>query len=403
MLAVCSTLVLVTLLSAAPQGPDRRAEAERLARAGNNAAALAGFQAIAAANPDDLEARIWIGRLHAALGHPQRAIDVFRSVLAVRPDHVQALVELGNVLVTTARYDDAATALDRAEAMAPDNPAVLTAQGRLHGAAGQRQLADAYFLRAQALAPDNLEARVGARALQAANAHRVEGGYAFEDFDHSVPSAHAGHLSLNLRASDRVRVFTTAERQRKFSTVENRGGGGGEFAVRPDVRVTAGGLFAGDTTVLPRADVFGSVAVDAGRATWSAASRYAHFATADLWLGGPGVLVRLPRGVETHANYFRSITSPHGSPSLGINSGTVGLSVTLPNRLRLLGDYTRGIDHPELLSVDRLGRFHANTWTAAVDFWASSLTSVTLAYDYQDGRPDGLRLHRAGIRLMQRF
>ncbi len=403
MIAVCSTLLLLTALSSAPQAPDRRAEAERLARAGANAAALAQFQAIAAADPDDIDARIWIGRLHAALGHPERAVDVLRSVVAARPRQVDALVELGNLLVTTLRYEEAGKILDRAEAIAPDSAAVLAAQGRRHGGAGQRELARAYFLRAEALEPGNAAVRDGYDALRTVNAHRIEAGYIFESFDHDVPATHAGDVSLNLRAGDGLRLVATVQRQRKFAAVEDRGGGGFEFAARPGVRVRGGALFARDTIVLPRADVFGSMAVDAGRATWSAASRFAHFGGADFWMGGPGVLVRLPRGIETHASYFRGVTRPGSGPSVGVNSGTIGLSAALTRRVRVTGEYTRGIDHVELLTVDRLGLFHANTWSGALDVWASRLLSFSLTYDDQDGRPDALHVRRAGIRLIQRF
>ena len=55
-----------------PQAQDARAEAERLAKAGNHAEALKRFQEIAAANPADAAARIWIGRLHMEMGEPRR-------------------------------------------------------------------------------------------------------------------------------------------------------------------------------------------------------------------------------------------------------------------------------------------------------------------------------------------
>lgn len=397
-----STLLLIALLAPPPQGSDRRAEAERLAAAGSHAAALARFQEIAAANPDDIEARVWIGRLHATLGHPQRAIDVFRSVLAVEPRHVRTLIELGGVLTTTGRHDEARTALDRAEAVAPDDPAVLSAQGRLHAAAGQRELSRAYFLRAEALQPGNPEAREGSSALRAANAHRIEAAYVFEDFNRDVSATHAGDLTLNARVNDALRVFVTGQRQRKFSQIENRGGGGVEWAVRRNLRVRAGSLFASDTIVLPRGDAFASVDADAGRATWTFMGRYAQFDAARFWAAGPGVLVRLPRGLDVQGSYFRSQTRPEAGDPIGVNSGSVGLSAAVSSRARVTGTYTRGIDHLEWLTADRLGPFTANTWSAALDVRASRLLSFALAYDYQD-RPDAVRVHRAGVRLTQRF
>lgn len=402
MIAACTAVVLLMLAGGSPQAVDPRAEAERLAAQGSNAAALAAFQALAAANPDDIEARVWIGRLHAALGHPQRAIDVLRSVLAVEPRHVQALVELGNALVRTGRYAEAAEVLDRAEKISPDSPAILAAQGRLHGGAGQRELARAYFLRAAALEPGNPDAREGYRDLRATNAHRLEAGYLFEHFDRDVPATHAGDLTLNLRVSDRVRVFGTGQRERKFARVENRGGGGFEVRVRRGLRVRGGALFGGDTVILPQSDAFASLSADAGRATWTVMGRVADFEQASLWIGGPAVLVRLPRGVESHASYFRNVTRPEGARAVGGNSGTIGVSTPLGPRARISGDYTRGIDRLDWLTTDRLGAFTANTWSAGLEARASRLVSLHFSYDYQE-RPGEIHVHRAGIRLVQRF
>ena len=85
-------VVLGMTLLVPPQASDQRAEAERMANSGNYAAALKQFQAIAAANPDDIESRLWIARLHARLGHPEHAVDVYRSILTVQPQQVDALV-----------------------------------------------------------------------------------------------------------------------------------------------------------------------------------------------------------------------------------------------------------------------------------------------------------------------
>ena len=106
-----SAVVLGVTLLVPPQASDQRAEAERMANSGNYAAALKQFQTIAAANPDDIEARLWIARLHARLGHPEHAVDVYRSILAVQPQHVDALIGLGQSLTTLGRLREASDAL----------------------------------------------------------------------------------------------------------------------------------------------------------------------------------------------------------------------------------------------------------------------------------------------------
>ena len=143
-MTLISAAILGVTLLAFPQAADQRAEAERLARSGGYEAALKQFQALAAANPDDIDARVWIARLHALMGRPEHAEAVYGSILAVQPQHVDALIGLGNALVTLGQLDDAADALNRAEALAADRPALLTAQGRLHQAGNHTTLALAF-------------------------------------------------------------------------------------------------------------------------------------------------------------------------------------------------------------------------------------------------------------------
>lgn len=118
---------------AAGQAPDARQEAERLAASGAHEEALERFQAIAAANPDDIGARIWIGRLHMRMGHARRAAAVYESIVAVDPKNVEALAGLGAALVEAGDLDAAAGVLTRAEALAPERIDVLAAQGASTG------------------------------------------------------------------------------------------------------------------------------------------------------------------------------------------------------------------------------------------------------------------------------
>src|SRR3990167_11112574 len=66
------------------------AEAIQLANDGRSAEALASFQRLAAANPNDHEARLWIARLHDRLGHPDEAESVYRSALLEDPANLDA-------------------------------------------------------------------------------------------------------------------------------------------------------------------------------------------------------------------------------------------------------------------------------------------------------------------------
>ena len=100
-----SMAILVLAVSfSAPAGQDPRAEAERLARSGARQQALERFQALAAANPADIAARLWIGRLHLEMNQPVRAVAVYESIVATEGQNVDALVGLG-VALTRAGFD----------------------------------------------------------------------------------------------------------------------------------------------------------------------------------------------------------------------------------------------------------------------------------------------------------
>src|SRR5215212_3559381 len=89
---------------------------DRRARKGQ----FADMTLIAAAIPDDIDARMWIARLQALTGQPEHAVAVYRSILAVQPQQVDALIGVGDALVTLGHLDEAADALNRAEALAAE-------------------------------------------------------------------------------------------------------------------------------------------------------------------------------------------------------------------------------------------------------------------------------------------
>jgi Tfp pilus assembly protein PilF len=78
-----AVFLLTTLLAAAdPQAaPVPTSQPENLAESGDYKAALDAFRQRVAANPGDLDARVWIAWLHEQLGNPHLAEPVYRSVV----------------------------------------------------------------------------------------------------------------------------------------------------------------------------------------------------------------------------------------------------------------------------------------------------------------------------------
>jgi len=150
-----AVLLFTTLLAAAdPQAPQAQAaKPEDLAEAGNYKEALEGFRRRVAADPADLNARVWIGWLHEEMGRPDLAEPVYRSVVLEAPGHVDAAMHLATLLTKQRKNDEAVRVLERAKSSEPRNADLLTALGNAHLRVSNTELGRAYLDMAAALSP----------------------------------------------------------------------------------------------------------------------------------------------------------------------------------------------------------------------------------------------------------
>ena len=393
--------LVLTLGVAVPQAPDPRAEAERLAASGAYEEALKRFQALAAANPDDIAARLWIGRLHLKMKQPRRAAAVFESVVATDEKNVEALSGLGVALVDAGEWSRAAQVLDRAESIAPERLDVLEAQGRRHEAAGRATLALAYYGKALAVDPGNARIRALSDALEASRAHRVTIGYNFQRFDPLDIDFNAGTIELNARVSDTVRIIGFGELLRSHDTDEGRGGGGIEWLPHPRV-VLRGGALAGGDVWLPSTDVFADVAIRVGRARWIGAFRFFDFNGADLWMAGPGLEFEVTPRLSVLAQYLHGSTQFDPGESIASDNFVLGVHGRPSDRVGAFVEYRHGIDRLEWMTADRLTAGDANTLGLGLSLDFTPFVGVNGSYDYQDRSDDGTG-HRGRASLTVRF
>jgi YaiO family outer membrane protein len=390
--------------SAQPAGA--RAQAEQLARSGSHREALERFQAIAAANPDDLEARVWIARLHALMGQHDRAIGVYQSIIASNPQHLDALIGLGQSLMAVGRMREASDALNRAESLAGEAAAVLAAQARLHANAGRTTLAVSYYERSLTLEPTSAIVRQEYQDVLAQRAHRVEVGYIFDHFNTDIPDPQAGFGGINARVSDSFRVSATVQHQRRFSISETRGGGGVEWMPSRSLRLHGGAMFGGDAAILPEVDTYGGLAYAVGRATWTFDLRIADFDQISVNIAGGGLRLALPQQGAVWAKYYRFDTDYQSARSDVVQSWVLGASGRITPGWTFGGEYTRGPDQLYLLTIDKTGPFEANTISVFSDFRLTPMLSIDARYDYQalpDTVDDDVSVHRGTFRLVQRF
>lgn len=402
--------LMTGLLTAQQPASNARAEAERLARTGSYAEALQRFEAIVAASPDDLDARIWIGRLQTLTGRPDRAVDVLRAVLGSDPRRTDALIALGTALTDLDRPADAIVELSRAEQLAPDDPDLLAAQGAAHLAAGHARLALAYYARAALLRPADPTIRSAYEDARRRLGHRIGVSGFFESYSEPTPDAWAGSVELNVRVSDPVRLFVKAQAQDKFDERDARGGGGIEWRASHRWFLRGHAMFGADSQVLPGLDTGGEAEFAKQRFSVVAGLQYVDFEpstpgaiAARAWILSPGLSVRLSDDLTALARYYRSLTEFAASGDWVVNdSGLLGLRLQVSPRVWIEGAWAGGTESFDTLSIDRLGNFDANTLRAAMQIDFGSLTSIAGAYEYQ-WRQDDQRMTRVTANLVQRF
>jgi YaiO family outer membrane protein len=396
------SLLLTGSLAGQPAQTDR-AEAERLARSGMYAQALERFRQLASVNPDDLDARVWIGRLHVRMGHAREAEPVFRSVLETAPDRADALIGLGAALTAMGRESEALTVLERAEKLAPNDPDLLTAQGRAHAAAGHGHLAEAYLRRAALLRPTDVDIADAVQSVRRERDHYVSATFVHESFSFDVPDTRLGSFVGNFRAGDMLRVLARVDAQRKFFADEARGGGGLAWQAMPHLTLRLEGLFGSSPAVLPSADVNAGVDLKRHATTWTGGFRFVRFRGADYWVIVPAVSQTIRDRAVISLSYARSLTAFEGFDDLvGNNSGDLRLQIRLTPQLWVGGGYARNVERLDTLSADRIGEFRANTGMASGRFELHSLTTLGVDYDYQR-RENGVRMIRVVGTVVQRF
>jgi YaiO family outer membrane protein len=395
-------LTLLLVSSAGTALAQDAAEAVQMANEGRDAEALAAFRQLAARNPTDLEARLWIARLHERMGNPDRAEPVYRSVLLEDPASLDAALGVASTLLAREEVDETIELLEAIEERAPQNATLLALLGRAHRRAGRDARAIGYFERAAAIAP-TAEHRFRLEDARLSYRHRIETRGFNEQFSGGTPDSTGGDLTVNLRLSERLRVLGRGHAQRKFSLSEQRGGGGVEWRWRPSTTVRAQLLVGPGNRVMPEGDFLGELDYTYGTAVWSATVRYFDFTGARTTFLSPGVAWPASDRIALALRYAMSFTdtSTFGEVEVGHSAQLRG-SYRLVRRLWLQVGYAAGVEDFENFSIDRIGDFRANTVSGGVRLDLATLTTVAAGYE-QQWRRGNVDLGRATLAIQQRF
>ena len=377
-------------------------EAEHLARAGHTREALQQFQEIVSQHPDDVEARLWLARLHRRVGTTDLAEKEFRRALGQAPDHPDALTGLAVLLNARGAYEEASDLLDRAEELAPQSVEMLTARAQGCWVSGHVSEAEAYYARALALTPGDSDIQRGLESIRRVNRHRVEASFFTETPARSSTGAHGADVNVDFRATDRLRVNARIQAQTHVTQNDARAGGGLEWRLRHDVTLRGFTLIGPGAGVIARSDTVGEIEHLRGRLESAFGVRHMSFTTADVWIVAPSGTLWLTDRAAVSIRYYRSRTAFAGRPAVGTHAGAVRLRYSVHPRVWLDTTYSRGFERFEQLSTEALGVFGADTFSGAVLYHLPRLQSLSAGVDYQR-RHDGQIRVRVTAAVVHRF
>ena len=382
---------------------DGFSEAVQAANDGRDVEALAAFQQLASANPNDHAARLWIARLHARMGHQDLAEPVYRSVLLEDAGNIDAMLGVAAALLARDEPAEAIEVMKVALGLAPDNDDVLGALGRAERLAGRTALAITYFERAVSIAPTE-QHRLSLEDARRSYLHRVETRGSSEQFSTSTPDSRSGDLIVNFRLTDAWRVVGRGQTQRKFAVSEERGGAGVEWRWKRATTLRAQALVGPDSRVMPKGDYLGEVQHTSGAATWTASVRYFDFAGATTTVFSPAVAWTPEGPLSVAVRYAAAWTDARTGASVEAgHSAHLDGAVRVYPRVSIQAGYAAGVEDFENFSSDRIGDFRANTVSGGLRVDLPTLTALVGRYEYQWQRRDRAAIGRVTVSFLQSF
>ncbi len=346
---------------------------------------------------------MWLGRLLTRTGRRAEAVTLLRDVITRSPRQVDARVALGAALLTSGRVDDAYAAVQDAEALQPNSADVLALKGRILRHLGRPSEAYAALDAAYTLSPRDEDISIVRERTRRIIAHRAHVGVAREASRDGIPEASIVDADVDVHLDDARRVFGRVQWQDRAGLDDTRAGGGIEWRLGRHVLSRGTVLVSPGSPRVARADLSGELEFAAGRTQPAIGVRYLDFAGARVWILAPSISVDLTDNVAVAARYYRSESEflPVGQRAAN-DSGAIMARWQAARRLSLSGAYARGNESFDILSVDRLGRFRADTVAGGLRIDLRSLTSLGLGVEHQ-WRTGDRQLTRITVDIVQHF
>lgn len=394
-------LATVLVLAAGPQSdPTERSRAEALAREGQSLEALTLFEHVVAANPDDVDAQLWMARLELRLGRVDAAERRCRAVLAGHPKDVDARIVLGTALIRRGNWQAALEILKSTEADAGENSDLFGALAGAYRRAGDDSKAIEYFARASRLAPDDPDLALGYEAVARTYGHQLLCEGIFQN-DPAGGDAGYGTFAGRLRLSPRLHLGGAVRVQNGAGYSDLLAGGDVQWLTPGATTITVEAFGGSGNVRLPNGDVLGEVLHYAGTLEFGAGVRWLDYAGVTVVAASP-IVAWTPRDewrFDGRYSYTRSSFQSSGTSS-GDHSVLLRETWQAWRRAAIQGAYAYGIESFETLTADRLGSLGASTVAAGLRIDTRSLTRITGTWEHQ-WRSNHTAIDRLTVSVLQ--
>lgn len=349
--------------------------------------------------PANLDYLLWIGRLSGWLKEYPAATSAYDRALALDPLNLDALVGKAYALLWQRDFPPARALLVQAERLAPNNAEVELAWARYYHYQGREKLAQTHVLRVCGIDPANEEAQELKSQISIPHPVEVTIGYGYDNFSFAS-AGNMGYARLGY-VGDLTLISIQYEQWNRFGQHVNRPGLSFSRRFRERWWLRGAAVWAPGATVLPEQDYTAGFSRSFLQAAVLGADyRYLRFVTARVNVLSPSFEYYLKKPVWLRAAYYRSWTAFRSITSLDSanNSFLVQYNQQATKWLVAHLGYARGNESFLNLSIDRLGKFQANTYIAGLEFKLSPTLSLGPSYEYQR-RLDGAQQKSFGISL----
>ncbi len=380
------------ILEARPQDLEARmGRANALGRLGRYADALEDYDLVLAVSPNDVEAHIGRARILGWMGRYTEAETECRQTLTENPTAVEAYLQLGMILGWERKYSAAAEVYEHTHQLAPQDPEPLIGLARLRFWQDDLEGAKALYQTALRLDPGNVDAEEGlARLAKIPRPWRFRTylGFRFDALSEGLSDWYQETFALAARPWKETTFLLSVDQFRRFDQNAT------QLTVAAAQELPAGFTLGGSFTYGFDADVVARqiyVAELAYRLT-SAVTPLIRYRHSSFAVGvredvvSPGLEVTWAPYVTVLGRYYYADVSTTGTNQAG--SGRVTLFPESP--LSVYGAFGYGGD---VLNANQvaLRKITVITAGAGVIWRVTDRVALRLDYEYEDRRTSYIR------------